>query len=374
MKLAILSHTEHYQAGDQIVGWGPTVREINHLLEVFEEIWHVAVLLPGEAPASSLPYRSDRIHFVPIKPSGGPIWRDKLHALWQMPGVLNTVRQTLRQVDCFQFRAPTGIGNVLLPYLSLCCKKPGWFKYAGNWKQQPAPPGYRWQRWWLSHYQGRPVTMNGYWLDQAPHLHSFENPCLTEQEWKIAQERIQNKQFSAGMTLCFVGTLTANKGIRQLLKAILQTEKPVFEEILIAGDGPLRPELEALGRQSSIPVRFLGFQSREQLNEIYARSHFIALPSENEGFPKVIAEAAAYGCIPIVTDVSSIGQYVMEGKNGFLLPDNTVQSIRQKLEALREPPVDLLPISINARKMARLFTYERYLQRISSELIPLLES
>ena len=46
MKLAIISHTEHYpnQDGD-IVGWGPTITEINHLLDRFEEIYHVAFFL-----------------------------------------------------------------------------------------------------------------------------------------------------------------------------------------------------------------------------------------------------------------------------------------------------------------------------------------
>ncbi|MFN0036635.1 MAG: capsular biosynthesis protein, partial [Saprospiraceae bacterium] len=77
MKLTIISHTEHYLRDGQVVGWGPTVREINHLLEVFEEIWHVAVLHPGQAPSSSLPYVSDKIHFVPLRPFGGPRLTDK---------------------------------------------------------------------------------------------------------------------------------------------------------------------------------------------------------------------------------------------------------------------------------------------------------
>ena len=38
MKLAIISHTEHYKLPDgSIVGWSPTVNEINHVLEIFDE-------------------------------------------------------------------------------------------------------------------------------------------------------------------------------------------------------------------------------------------------------------------------------------------------------------------------------------------------
>jgi len=364
MKLAIISHTEHYLADGQIVGLGPTVREINQLLDVFEEIWHVAVLQPGTAPASALPYNSDKIHFVPLKPTGGPNWSHKWTALWHIPEVLATVRRTLQKVDCFQFRAPTGIGNVLIPYLSIFCKKPGWFKYAGNWVQTNAPLGYRWQRFWLAKLQKRPVTLNGRWPGQAPHLHAFENPCMSEREWEETQKRSQNKRFDAGLTLCFVGSLTPNKGAVQMLEAISKLDKPLFEKVLIAGDGPQRTELEMLAQKCPVEVELLGFQDRNQLNEIYTQSHFLLLPSENEGFPKVIAEAAAHGCIPIVTDVSCIGQYVRERENGFLLPNNSTHSIQDQLEKIRLLTQYFPAISAEASVLAQAFTYERYRNRI----------
>lgn len=45
---------------------------------------------------------------------------------------------------------------------------------------------------------------------------------------------------------------------------------------------------------------------REPLEQCYATSHVLVLTSESEGFPKVIAEAMAYGCVPIVTRVGAI--------------------------------------------------------------------
>ena len=45
MKLVVISHTEHFiNSQGEVVGWGPTVIEINHLLDLFEEIVHIAVL------------------------------------------------------------------------------------------------------------------------------------------------------------------------------------------------------------------------------------------------------------------------------------------------------------------------------------------
>lgn len=363
MKLAIISHTEHYLRDGQVVGWGPTVREINELKEVFEEIWHVAALKPGPPPASALPYESDKIHFVAIPPFGGEMFQDKLKVLWLMPGILRTVRRVLDKADCFHFRVPTGIGNFLIPYLSLCCRKPGWFKYAGNWVQKNAPLGYRWQRWWLSKMQHRPVTINGRWPKQAEHLLSFENPCLSDKELERAAGA---KSFASDLTLCFVGSLTPNKGARALLEALSHLENGLFGKVLLAGDGQERESLEKLAEKSKISVQLLGFQSRSELDKLYAQAHFIALPSENEGFPKVIAEAAAHGCIPIVTDVSCIGQYVRDGENGFLLADNSPATIQAKLEQLSTQRHKFPDLSANARAIARDFTYSRYVSRIKA--------
>lgn len=368
MKLAIISHTEHYLVDGQILGLGPTVREINHLASDFEEIWHIAALHSGPAPASALPYASDKIHFVPIRPSGGEGIREKLQVLLQIPAVLNVILRTLRHVDVFQFRAPTGIGNFVIPWLCLFSQKKGWYKYAGNWVQKNPPLGYRWQRWWLASLQKRPVTINGHWPAQAAHLWSFENPCLTELELTEAYERSKNKNFDGELILCFVGSLSPNKGVQFILEALGKMDQILFDRVLIAGDGPLKSSLSAQTKTLPIPVELLGYQSRTQLNACYSKAHFILLPSENEGFPKVVAEAAAHGCIPIVTDVSCIGQYVMEGKNGFLLEDNSSKSMQEKFEKIRSQQQHFKAYSEAVYRLAKAFTYERYSQRIHEML------
>lgn len=72
MKIAIISHTEHYkQPNGTIVGWGPTVSELNHLAQDFEEIYHIAFLHSGPPPPSSLPYTSPNIKFIALRPVGG---------------------------------------------------------------------------------------------------------------------------------------------------------------------------------------------------------------------------------------------------------------------------------------------------------------
>ena len=48
----------------QILGWAPTVNEINHLLDIFDEIYHASMLYHGVAPASTMAYKSNKIKFI----------------------------------------------------------------------------------------------------------------------------------------------------------------------------------------------------------------------------------------------------------------------------------------------------------------------
>ena len=370
MKLAIISHTEHYLKDGQIVGWGPTVREINKLLESFEEIWHVAVLREDQAPLSALPYKSQKIHFIPLKPYGGARFRDKLLILPYVPAVIRIVQDVIRKVDVWQFRAPTGIGVFLIPYLSIFTQKPGWFKYAGNWAQAMPPLGYRWQRFWLSKLQNRPVTINGRWPEQPRHCLSFENPCLDEEERQKGLESLLQKDYTGKLNICFVGHLSAAKGAGVLLDALLHYEGQRINALHLIGDGPLRLSWEEKKRLFPFEVILHGQVSREQVGQIMSECHVIILPSQSEGFPKVIAEGANYGCVPVVSDISSIGQYIRHGENGFLLSPERLGKglLREDLQTILDLE-DLKPLAESAYNMAGAFTFDRYRERIVTEIL-----
>jgi glycosyltransferase involved in cell wall biosynthesis len=74
--------------------------------------------------------------------------------------------------------------------------------------------------------------------------------------------------------------------------------------LIFAGDGPLRPQLEAeafaLGVQDR--VRFLGFANQSQLPAIYTAADLLVLPSEYEPFGLVVNEAMCCGCPVIASD------------------------------------------------------------------------
>ena len=56
----------------KIVGFAPTVLEINYLSKYFDSIFHIAVLQKDKkVPKNTIEYNSEKIRFIPVKPFGG---------------------------------------------------------------------------------------------------------------------------------------------------------------------------------------------------------------------------------------------------------------------------------------------------------------
>jgi glycosyltransferase involved in cell wall biosynthesis len=372
--LTIISHTEHYKLQDgTIVGLGSTVTEINHLLNVFDTIYHVAMLHTTAAPKSALSYQSESISLIPIKAVGGQKLIDKLSIMTQAPKVLNVIHKALKQSDYFQFRSPTGIGVYVIPYLMFFSSKKGWFKYAGNWNQEHAPLAYKFQKWLLEH-QKRLVTINGNWPNQPKQCLTFENPCLNANDIEKGNRLIKEKSFNTKcVNFCFVGRLEEEKGIGLLInafKSLNENDQSRIGNIHIVGDGRAIDMYKNVAKETKLNFHFYGFLSREAVHDIYIKSHAIILPSASEGFPKVIAEALNFGCLPVVSNVSGISNYIKDGLNGYLLDVISVDAIITKIQSiLRLSEEEYLAMLDVDRKLIEKFTFDYYNSRVKNELI-----
>lgn len=374
MKLAIISHTEHYKTEDgEVVGWGPTISEINHLLNVFDTIYHIAMLHQENPPPSALPYVSDRVKFIALKPSGGRTLFSKLQTIIQAPRTINTISKTLKEVDCFQLRTPTGIGVYLIPYLTMFSKKKGWYKYAGNWNQKNPPLGYRLQRWMLLN-QSRKVTLNGQWDKQAEHCYTFENPCLTDKEIEEGKIVRNEKNIQEPLQFCYVGRLEKPKGVERIINAfklLSDKEKERVGCVHLVGDGSEYDYFKTLANTTGVLFKFHGFLPRKKVFSIYKQSHVFVMPTTaSEGFPKVIAEAMNYGCLPIVSNISSIGHYLKHQENGFLLNTVTVDNLLIEIRKILELNDTDYKTMINDKdKMLIKFTFSHYGNRILKDIL-----
>src|SRR5690554_2823920 len=367
-KLVIISHTEHYKDHNGIIkGWGPTINEVNYLADYWEEVVHVGCLHNKKTPPSSLAYTRKNITFVAIPPYGGKSLKDKFLILLKIPKIIYQVIKSVRGASEVQLRLPTSMGLFLLPLFSFFIPRKFifWVKYAGNWNQEHPPLSYRLQRWWLkNNYANCKVTINGFWDEQPNHCFSFENPCLTQEDIIRGREVAEQKTFEGSYVFSFVGRLEDAKGVSRIIEALRVIPTDKIKEVHFVGNGDkmeyYKSETSFLGNK----VFFHGFLDKKGVHTILAQSHFFLLPSSSEGFPKVIAEAACYGTIPVVSDVGSISHYI-NSDNGFLWKINSNVSYTEALQnAVNTSPLTLKHLSANNLILAELFTFDNYKQKL----------
>jgi glycosyltransferase involved in cell wall biosynthesis len=134
----------------------------------------------------------------------------------------------------------------------------------------------------------------------------------------------------------FVGRLTHQKGLDVLLKALASLRPNHAFNLSIAGDGPLRSELETLASELGIAGRitFLGWYSRDKLPDLYRSADVFVLPSRDEGMPNVILEAMASGLPVIATRIAGNEDLIRHQENGYLLPPDDPSALASALSAI----------------------------------------
>jgi len=372
-RLLIVSDTATWLVDGKVVAFEPVVREIEHFSGLFDSIIWIAYGYPGLPQGNSRILCSETpLRLIALPAVGGETWRKKLRALIYAPWYGLVVFFALWRSDVVHTRAPSlpAFWAILFSYIDR--GRIYWHKYAGNWKERRPPFFYGLQRDLLIRAKRTYVTINGKWADQPPHCYSFENPCVTDIERDKAANTALRKNFDGPLELCFVGGLTISKGIMYFLEAVALMPEEAISQVWIVGDGILSEAAIALIKRSHLGdrIQLLGFQPRTVVESIYARSHCLILPSATEGFPKVLAEAAAYGCIPIASDVSAIGQYIHSGVNGYLLKQQSTAAIVQTVGKMLQNRSELKRMSVSAVAMANSFTYSRYVMRIATEILP----
>lgn len=371
-RLVVISHTEHQKKlNGEVVGWGPTVNELNHLTGQWEEIVHIACLESRPVSGSSIPYQKS-IRFVSIPTFGGKYLINKLDILWKIPGILCRVKRELRGATHVQLRLPMGIGPFLLLYFFIRRRDfILWIKYANNWNADNIPWSNKLQRLILKKdFLKCKVTINGFWENQSLNCYSFENPCLELDDIEFGREVIESKKFDLKPVLIFVGGLEIAKGIDIIVDFLKIVREHEIEFFHFVGEGELAQYLKDFLSETKLKFQVHGGLSQKELHALFATSNYILLPSRSEGFPKVLAEAMCFGCIPICSNVGSIGHYVKNGINGFMMEDISKESLILAFnEACEKSSSERREIAINGHEASKLFTFESYLRKLNETIL-----
>ncbi|MBC8883187.1 glycosyltransferase family 4 protein [Flavobacterium piscinae] len=246
-----------------------------------------------------------------------------------------------------------------------------WVKYAGDWGQIKPPLANRIQRYWLKKNWAKcKVTINGFWNNQPNHCYSFENPCLSEEDVSYGKTIALEKVFQKPYNFCFVGRVNDAKGVSDIISSFKNVPLDEIKNIHIIGDGDEIDKYKRDAEYLNGKIIFHGFQDKEYVHLILKSIHFFLLPSKAEGFPKVVAEAACYGGIPIVSNVGSIAHYIND-QNGFVWNIKNKKCTYDKFfNIVLETDQDKLKLmSNNVVKLAEMFTFDNYLKKIEQHIL-----
>lgn len=132
-----------------------------------------------------------------------------------------------------------------------------------------------------------------------------------------------------------VGRIVYQKGLDLGLHALAQL-KNLEWEWSIAGDGPQMNVLKSLAQELGISerVKFLGWQSREELTQWYHHSNLFLFPSRHEGMPNAVLEAMSSGLPVVATKIAGNEELVLDGVTGLLVNAEDVDSLRDGLRRL----------------------------------------
>ena len=149
-----------------------------------------------------------------------------------------------------------------------------------------------------------------------------------------------------------VATLRSWKGHRYLFEAFAKREDR-GARLVVVGDGPQREALEALARELGIDpcVHFAG--NREDVAPWLRAFDLFCLPSyANEGVPQALMQAMACALAVVTTPVGSIAEIVEDGVSGVLVAPQSVEALREAIDALAADPGRRAALGGAAREVA----------------------
>lgn len=161
------------------------------------------------------------------------------------------------------------------------------------------------------------------------------------------------------LRVLFTGQLGQRKGIKYLLEAVKLLKEEGLD-ISLTLVGHIYGSGRGLKRYASL-YEYVPFVRRHELREIYLRHDVFVFPSLFEGFGLVVLEALACG-LPVIT-TPHIGDLIVDGENGYVVPIRDVEAIANKLRLFYYNRDLLFKMGHKAVESSRSFTWEEARRR-----------
>lgn len=156
--------------------------------------------------------------------------------------------------------------------------------------------------------------------------------------------------------IVMVSRLVKHKGAHHLIEAYNMLDNP-DKKLVIVGESAFTENYVRQIKQmakGNPNIIFTGYQSGKALNELFSNAYLYVHPSESEGLPISVLEAAAYGKCILASDIPANLEIVKEC--GMVFENRNVADLKEKLEFLLRNPEEVGKTG----KIARKFVMENY--------------
>jgi glycosyltransferase involved in cell wall biosynthesis len=322
MKLLLISDAPILIKNKEKVAYAPYVKEMNLWMK---HACSTTYVCPTRYEPSLLTKAFDNQYFKQIR-----LRRLEFHTiLAALISVLTIPYQAIilwnamRKADHIHLRCPGNLALLASMAQILFPSKRKTVKYAGNFDPCASQPiAYRLQKRILSNTflsKNIKVLVYGNWPNQTKNI----QPFFTASYHRNQIEPVANRNWNGPFKAVFVGTIGANKRpleVFELIKELRANGMAISLDYY--GDGPLKKVIENKVNQAGLEdhVRLHGNVDNTSLIQAYKKAHFSFLLSKSEGWPKAVAEAMFWGCIPVASKVSCVPWMLGIETSNFQLP------------------------------------------------------
>ncbi|HEV2856130.1 MAG TPA: glycosyltransferase family 4 protein [Thermoanaerobaculia bacterium] len=172
---------------------------------------------------------------------------------------------------------------------------------------------------------------------------------------------------SGPVTFLFAGATIRRKGFDLLMAAFerVRAEAPGVRLRIVGSRGDL-------GHLLDPHVDFLGPRTQPELAAELRRADVLVLPSRNDSYAMVVAEALASGTPALVSEMVGAKDLVAEGKTGWIVPVEDVAALAGRMAWCAAHPEEVRALGPACRRAAERATWPAYHGRLAELVVGIL--
>ncbi|HVS62078.1 MAG TPA: glycosyltransferase family 4 protein [Thermoanaerobaculia bacterium] len=171
----------------------------------------------------------------------------------------------------------------------------------------------------------------------------------------------------------FAGARIRRKAFDLLVKAFEEAYRS-RPDARLALVGPAGDAESALPRECHAGIEILGPVGQQELAEVFRRSHCLVLPSRNDSYGMVVAEALASGLPVVVSEMVGSKELVRPEETGWIVPVDDLDALTRRLLACVDQRARLAGMGPTCRTMAETASWEAYHRRFAELVRELLQA